>query len=76
VVVRPIDPTKVEFGCAITVLRADGREQTYRIVGEDEADPVHGTISYASPVAQALLGKQVGEIVRVGKSDIKLVAIA
>jgi transcription elongation GreA/GreB family factor len=76
VVVRPIDPTKVEFGCAITVLRADGREQTYRIVGEDEADPAHGTISYVSPVAQALLGKQVGEIVRVGKSDIELVAIA
>jgi transcription elongation GreA/GreB family factor len=76
VVVRPIDPTKVEFGCSITVLRADGREQTYRIVGEDEADPARGTISYVSPVAQALLGKQVGEIVRVGKSDIELVAIA
>jgi transcription elongation GreA/GreB family factor len=76
VVVRPIDPTKVEFGCSITVLRADGREQSYRIVGEDEADPARGTISYVSPVAQALLGKQVGEIVRVGKSDIELVAIA
>ena len=53
--------------------RADGREQTYRIVGEDEADPVRGTISYVSPVA--LLGKQVGEAVRVGISDIELVAI-
>jgi transcription elongation GreA/GreB family factor len=74
VVVRPIDPPKVEFGCS--VLRADGREQTYRIVGEDEADPARGTISYVSPVAQASLGKQVGEIVRVGKSDIELVAIA
>jgi transcription elongation GreA/GreB family factor len=75
VVARPINPTKVEFGCSITILRADGREQTYRIVGEDEADPARGTISYISPVAQALLGKQVGETVRVGKSDIELVAI-
>jgi transcription elongation GreA/GreB family factor len=75
VVARPINPTKVEFGCSITILRADGREQTYRIVGEDEADPAHGTISYISPVAQALLGKQVGETVRVGESDIELVAI-
>jgi transcription elongation GreA/GreB family factor len=75
VVGTPINPTKVEFGCSITILRADGREQTYRIVGEDEADPVRGTISYISPVAQALLGKQVGETVRVGKSDIELVAI-
>jgi transcription elongation GreA/GreB family factor len=53
-----------------------GREQTYRIVGEDEADPNRGTISYVSPVARALLGKQVGEVVRVGQSDIELVAIA
>ena len=76
VVGRPINPTKVEFGCRITILRADGRGQTYRIVGEDEADPTRGTISYVSPVARALLGKQVGEVVRVGQSDIELVAIA
>lgn len=42
---------------------------------EDEADPVRGTISYLSPVARALLGKPVGEVVRVGISDIELVAI-
>jgi transcription elongation GreA/GreB family factor len=41
----------------------------------DEADPARGTISYVSPVAQALLGKQVGETVRIGRSDIELVAI-
>jgi transcription elongation GreA/GreB family factor len=76
VVARPTNPTKVEFGCSITILRADRREQTYRIVGEDEADPARGTISYVSPVARALLGKQVGEVVRVGQSDIELVAIA
>jgi transcription elongation GreA/GreB family factor len=76
VVARPTNPTKVEFGCSITILRADGRKQTYRIVGEDEADPARGTISYVSPVARALLGKEVGETVRVGQSEIELVAIA
>jgi transcription elongation GreA/GreB family factor len=76
VVARPINPTKVEFGCSITILRADGRMRTYRIVGEDEADPARGTISYVSPVARALLGKQVGEAVRVGKTEIELIAIA
>jgi transcription elongation GreA/GreB family factor len=76
VVARPINPTKVEFGCSITILRADGRVRTYRIVGEDEADPARGTISYVSPVARALLGKPVGEAVRVGKTEIELIAIA
>jgi transcription elongation GreA/GreB family factor len=75
VVNRPLNPTKVEFGCSVTILRSDGREQTYRIVGEDEADPSRGTISHVSPVARALIGKEVSEKVRVGKSDIELVAI-
>lgn len=76
VVANSINPTKVEFGCSITILRSDGREQTYRIVGEDEADPALGKISYVSPVARALVGKRIGETVRVGKLDIELVAIA
>jgi transcription elongation GreA/GreB family factor len=51
-------------------------EQTYRIVGEDEADPSRGTISYVSPVARALIGKQIGDIARVGKSDLEVIGIA
>jgi transcription elongation GreA/GreB family factor len=50
----------VQFGNAVTIVRDDGREQTFRIVGEDEADPVKGSISYVSPLARALLGKRVG----------------
>ncbi len=57
----PKDTNEVRFGATVTILREDGRRQTYRIVGEDEADPAHGTLSYASPVAQALMGKQLGE---------------
>ena len=69
-------PSEVRFGSTVTILREDGRRQTYRIVGEDEADPAHGTLSYASPVAQALMGKQVGDIVQAGVGEAEIVAIA
>jgi len=69
-------PTEVHFGASITILRDDGRRQTYRIVGEDEADPSHGKISYVSPVARALMGRRIGDIVRAGNSELELVAIS
>jgi transcription elongation GreA/GreB family factor len=72
----PASPDIVAFGSTVTFARADGRVQTYRIVGEDEADPAHGTISYVSPVAHALMGKEVGDVVRAGTSDAEIVAIA
>ena len=53
--------TAVAFGSRITILRDDGRRQTFRIVGEDEADPRAGSIAYVSPLAHHLIGKQVGE---------------
>jgi transcription elongation GreA/GreB family factor len=72
----PEAPSEVAFGTTVTIARADGRKQTWRIVGEDEADPAHGTLSYISPVAHALLGKRVGDVVRAGNSDAEVVAIA
>jgi transcription elongation GreA/GreB family factor len=45
VIAPPANPIQVQFGCTVTILRDDGRRQTYRIVGEDEADPSRGTIS-------------------------------
>jgi transcription elongation GreA/GreB family factor len=75
VVATPHNPKKVEFGCSATISRDDRRQQTYRIVGEDEADPSRGTISYVPPVARALLGKEAGETVRVGQSSIEILAI-
>jgi transcription elongation GreA/GreB family factor len=65
----------VQFGNAVTILRHDGRRQTFRIVGEDEADPAEGSISWVSPLAQALLGKRVGDIVRAGREDAEITAI-
>ena len=65
-VVEPAaDKTKVHFGATVTVRRDDGRAQTFRIVGEDEAEPARGTISYVSPLARAVLGGIVGETVEV-----------
>jgi transcription elongation GreA/GreB family factor len=76
VVAPPADPAEVRFGCTVTIERPDGRRQTYRIVGEDEADPAHGTLSYVAPVARALVGKSVGDTVRAGASDAKIVEIS
>jgi transcription elongation GreA/GreB family factor len=56
-------------------LREDGRRQTYRIVGEDEADPSLGTLSYVSPVAQALMGKAIGDVVQAGTAEAEIVEI-
>ncbi|HLG85267.1 MAG TPA: transcription elongation factor GreA [Bradyrhizobium sp.] len=65
----------VQFGHAVTIVRDDGRQQTFRIVGEDEADPSNGSISYISPLAQALLGKQIGDSLRAGKDQAEITAI-
>jgi transcription elongation GreA/GreB family factor len=72
------DPTSsdvVAFGSTVTFSRADGRVQTYRIVGEDEADPKAGSISFVSPVAKALIGKAVGDVVGAGSQELEVVAI-
>jgi transcription elongation GreA/GreB family factor len=75
VVRAPKGATVVRFGSTVTIARDDERRQNYRIVGEDEADPSRGTLSYVSPVAQALMGKQVGDVVRVGRSEAEILEI-
>lgn len=57
----PKAPAKVAFGTRVTVKRADGRQQVFSIVGEDEADLEKGLIAYTVPIARALLGLEVGE---------------
>ena len=75
VVADPEDTTEIRFGSTVTILRDDGRKQTFRIVGEDEADPRRGTLSHASPLARALFGKQVGDVVPAGHGEAEIVAI-
>ena len=53
---------KVVFGATVDLLDEDtGKELTYRIVGEDEADIKIGLISFTSPIARALIGKNEGD---------------
>ncbi|RAX38264.1 transcription elongation factor GreA [Rhizobium tropici] len=75
VVTAPGSSDVVAFGSTVTYSREDGRVQKYRIVGEDEADPRAGSISYVSPVARLLMGKKVGDIVSLGKEELEIIAI-
>jgi transcription elongation GreA/GreB family factor len=65
----------VQFGSTVTIEREDGRRLTYRIVGSDEANPPEGTLSYVSPLAQALMDNGRGDVVQVGSSKAKIVEI-
>jgi transcription elongation GreA/GreB family factor len=58
-------PEEVGFGTRVTIRRG-ASTTAYRIVGEDEADPAQGLLSWTSPVAEALAGARVGEVVDVG----------
>jgi transcription elongation GreA/GreB family factor len=71
----PADCDVVRFGCTVTLDRDDGRRQTFRIVGEDEADPERGTLSHVSPLARALMGKEAGDSVSVAGHDLEIVEI-
>jgi len=75
VVPAPADRSEVRFGASVTILRDDGREQTFRIVGEDEADPAKGSISHVSPLAKSMFGKRVGDMVRAGSGEAEIKAI-
>lgn len=66
----------VAFGSKVTFSRDDGRVQSYRIVGEDEADPKAGSISYVSPVARLLVGKSVGDVVTAGGQELEIIGIS
>lgn len=57
---------RVVFGATVELMdEDDGENKVYRIVGEDEADARAGLLSYTSPIARALIGKEVGDIVEV-----------
>jgi transcription elongation GreA/GreB family factor len=75
-VVEP-DPKvgRVTFGTAVTVRRDDGTEATFRIVGEDEAEPTAGRIAWTAPVAQALLGSEAGDVRELPTGEVEVLAI-
>jgi len=69
------DAEAVQFGRTVEFEREDGRRQAFRIVGEDEADPAKGSVSYVSPLARALLGKAVGDLAVVNGAEVEVIAV-
>lgn len=57
-------PALVVFGAVVELLDDAGKEWRYQIVGEDEADPEQGYISWLSPLARAIEGRPVGDEVK------------
>lgn len=59
------DGTRIAFGCTVTCL-LNGRERTFTLVGDDEADAAAGLISFSAPLAHAMLDAEVGEVLDFG----------
>ena len=64
------DGTSVEIGCAVT-FRQEGRQRTIRIVGDDEAEPANGRLSFSAPLARAMMQAEAGDLLPFGgKEDV------
>ena len=81
----PIDPAaqdldEVGFGAVVGVLDEDDCKHRFEIVGEDEADVAQGKVSWVSPLARALAGAHVGDVVSwerpAGTKELEVIAIA
>ena len=69
------DEQVVRFGMTVKIVNEEGKEATWKIVGEDEADASNGRISHVSPMAQALFGKGVGDIATVNDNEWEIVEL-
>ncbi|MBQ7308290.1 MAG: transcription elongation factor GreA [Clostridia bacterium] len=68
-----IDTSKVTLGCRVRIFdRTYNEEFTYKIMGEQECDPINNIISNTSPVGQALMNRKVNDVVSVDVPDGKL----
>jgi transcription elongation GreA/GreB family factor len=68
-------PDSVRFGVQVSLKFADGTVQILRLVGEDEADPVNGRISWAAPLGRALIGARVGDPVQLMETQAEVIAL-
>ena len=57
---------RVEFGSQVSIT-LNGKRRTFRIVGDDEADPAAGLISFTAPLSRAMLGAESGEVLPFGE---------
>ncbi|MET3662658.1 transcription elongation factor GreA [Aquamicrobium ahrensii] len=69
------DSDVVRFGMTVSLEDEDSKTARWRIVGEDEAEPAKGSISHVSPMAQALFGRKVGDLVTVNAREWEIVAL-
>ena len=75
VIAAPAASGKVRFGSAVELKKLDGERVEYRIVGEDEADPAEGRISYVSPIARMLIGASVGDVLALADGEAEILTI-
>ena len=68
-------PAVVRFGVQVVLAESDGSERTFRLVGEDEADPAHGLLSWVSPLAQALIGREPGDTITLQGRELEIVRL-
>lgn len=73
---EPMPSSQVQFGSRVTIKKPNGSTRTYRIVGTDEGDPTQGTLSYASPFARELMGKEVGDTVIADAHEEEIIELA
>ncbi len=69
------DSDVIRFGMTVELEAEDGGSVSWRIVGEDEADPAQGSISHVSPMARALFGRAVGDVVTVNGKEWEIVGL-
>jgi transcription elongation GreA/GreB family factor len=75
VVMAPASAGVARFGSSVALEMPDGERVEYRIVGEDEADPATGSISYVSPIARLLIGGTVGDVVTMPEGEATILGI-
>lgn len=81
VVIKEVDTDKVSIGTSVKIEYIDdGETESYMVVGSKEADPFENKISNESPIAQAIMGKKIGDVVSVaspnGQYSVKILEIA
>jgi transcription elongation GreA/GreB family factor len=69
------NPDVVRFGVSVLLQFQDGSNRDFRLVGEDEADPANGLLSWAAPVGKALIGRRAGDVLEVFGRDAKIVEL-
>ena len=70
---------EVHIGASVTIIGEDAQQHRFYIVGDDEADVAASRISWAAPLAKAMIGARIGDTVKwerpAGDSEVEIVAI-